>query len=239
MVRNDGGATIFKTRVNRLGIGVLLFAICVPSPRDTTAQVRLTRPTEESAAAQGLPAPGTYKIDPDHSFTYFSAWHHIVGRVRGRFEKTQGTITVTPDLATCAVDITIDPSSISTQNTERDEDLRGPAFFDVKEFPTVTYQGRGIRRVSGDTWRLDGSLTIRGVTKVVPLTFAFSGLFPDTKPGRPARAAFHGSAATRRADFGMTRDNRMELGLSPGPQPDVGIEIDVEANASVPIHSSQ
>ena len=53
-------------------------------------------------------------------------------------------------------------------------------------------------------------------------------------PGRPVRAAFHGSAATKRVDFGMTRDNRMELGPSPGPQSDVEIEIDVEANASVP-----
>jgi polyisoprenoid-binding protein YceI len=95
----------------------------------------------------------------------------------------------------------------------------------------MTYHGRGIRRVSGSSWTLDGSLTIRGVTKVVPLTFTFNGWFPDVQPSKPARAAFHGSAATKRGDSGMTRDNLMELGASPAGT-DVEIEIDVEADAN-------
>jgi hypothetical protein len=55
-----------------------------------------------------LPAPGTYQIDPVHSFVYFGAWHHIVGLVRGRFDNTTGTITVAQDPAACALDVTID-----------------------------------------------------------------------------------------------------------------------------------
>jgi polyisoprenoid-binding protein YceI len=186
-----------------------------------------------SSAAPALPSPGTYKIDPDHSFAFFSAWHHIVGRVRGRFEKVNGTITVSQDPAACAVDVTIDPSSISTQIAERDEDIRGPAYFDVKKFPAMTYRGRGIRPVSAG-WTMDGSLTMHGVTKVVPLTFVFNGSFSDVKPGGPARVAFHGTAATKRTDFGLgVRDNLGELGLSP-VGPDVEIEIDVEADATPP-----
>jgi len=80
----------------------------------------------------------------------------------------------------------------------------------------MTYHGRGIRRVSGSSWTLDGSLTIRDVTKVVPLTFTFNGTAPS-EPGKPARVAFHGSAATKRADFGMTRDLLQELGVPPRP----------------------
>jgi polyisoprenoid-binding protein YceI len=80
---------------------------------------------------------------------------------------------------------------------------------------------------------MDGSLTIRGVTKEVPLTFQFKGLFPDMPAGKPARASFHASAAVKRGDFGMTRDNLMELGPNP-KRPDVEIQIDVEANASTP-----
>jgi polyisoprenoid-binding protein YceI len=76
-------------------------------------------------------------------------------------------------------------------------------------------------------------LTIRGVTKPVPLTFTFKGEFPDTPAGKPARVAFHGVAETKRGDFGMTRDNLVELGTSP-TGPDVQIEIDVEADASSP-----
>jgi len=184
-------------------------------------------------ATQTLPAPGTYKIDPDHSFAYFGARHHVVGLVRGRFDKVTGTITASEDLAACGVDVTIDTSSISTQNTERDEDLRSPAYFDVAKFPAMTYHGRGIRRVSGSSGLMDGSLTIHGVTKVVPLTFTFNGSFPDIPPGKPARVAFHGSAAAKRADFGIgARDNLMELGSSPAP--DVEIQIDVEADANFP-----
>ncbi|WP_429628751.1 YceI family protein [Tunturiibacter psychrotolerans] len=161
----------------------------------------------------------------------FSAWHHLVGRVRGRFDKVTGTITVSPDPAACSVDVTIDVSTISTQISKRDEDLRGDAYFDVKKFLTMTYQGRGIHRVSPDLWRMDGSLTMHGVTKVVPLTFKFNGTFSDTEPNEPARVAFHGTAGLKRAAFDMgARDNSSEVGDSTGP--DVDIEIDVEADAA-------
>jgi polyisoprenoid-binding protein YceI len=238
MVRKNGGNMIFKKLVNYFAIGLfaigaLLFTICAaPSTRGAAAD-RPAKPAQKGAAAQALPASGTYKVDTDHSFLYFGARHHVVGLVRGRFDKVAGTITASQDLAACSVDITIDVSSISTQNSERDEDLRGPAYFDVSKFPTMTYQGRGIRRGSGSSWMMDGSLTIHGVTKVVPLTFTFNGAFPDTKPGKPARVAFHGTAGTKRADFGIgARDNLKELGASTAP--DVEIEIDVEADAASP-----
>jgi len=182
------------------------------------------------AGGQTLPAAGTYELDPPHTFAYFNARHLIVGLVRGRFDKVAGTITVTQDPAACTLDVTIDASSISTQNGMRDEDLRGPAFFDVKDFPTVSYHGHGIRRASGNSWIMDGSLTIRGVTKVVPLRFTFNGTAPS-EAGKPVRVAFHASAGVKRADFGMTRDNLKELGAFPAPGADVAIEIDSEALA--------
>ena len=76
----------------------------------------------------------------------------------------------------------IDPSSISTQVAERDEDLRGSAYFDVKMFPAMTYKGHRMRRISGNSWRMDGSLTIHGVTKVVPLVHLQRGV-SDVPPG--------------------------------------------------------
>jgi polyisoprenoid-binding protein YceI len=209
----------------------ILLPLCALAPH-TSAQ-HATAPAHKDPAAQALPAPGTYKIDPLHSFAYFSAWHHIVGRVRGRFDKVTGTIVVSPDPAACSVDVNIDLSTISTQVIPRDEDLRGPAYFDVAKFPTMTYQGRGIHRVSPDQWQMDGSLTIHGVTKIVPLTFKFNGIFAGGKPGQPARAAFHGTAATKRAQYGIgARDNLQEVGDATAP--DVDIEIDVEADATPP-----
>jgi len=224
---------IFKRLFNVFEIGALLFAVCASPSMKAAAADQAAKRDHKMTASQALPAPGTYEIDPDHSFAYFGARHHVIGLVRGRFDKVTGTITASKDPAACSVDIAIDPSSISTQNTERDEDLRSPTYFDVKKFPTMTYHGRGIRHVSGNSWAMDGSLTLHGVTKAVPLTFTFNGSFADVKPGKPARVAFHGSAATKRAEFDIgARDNLEELGASLAP--DVAIEIDVEADAKVP-----
>jgi polyisoprenoid-binding protein YceI len=186
-----------------------------------------------SSSTATLPAPGTYNIDPAHTFAYFGARHHIVGLVRGRFDRVTGTISAAKEPPDCAVDISIDTASINTQVARRDEDLRGPDFFDVKNFPTMSYRGRGIRQTADGAWAMDGSLTIRDVTKEVPLTFRFKGLFPDPAQSHPPRAPFHATAAVKRGDFGITRDNLMELGSNP-KGPDVEIEIDVEANASTP-----
>jgi polyisoprenoid-binding protein YceI len=231
MVSRNAGRSIFKKLPYLFGVGALSFASCAGSWTSATAEQPPAAPVQKSVKAQALPAPGTYKIDPAHSFAYFSAWHHLVGRVRGRFDKVTGTIIVSPDPSACSVDVTIDVSTISTQISKRDEDLRGDAYFDVKKFLTMTYQGRGIHRISSDLWRMDGSLTMHGVTRVVPLTFKFNGTFSDTEPNEPARVAFHGTAGLKRAGFGMgARDNSAEVGNSTAP--DVDIEIDVEADAT-------
>ncbi len=208
-------------------VGLVILALC------GIAVLTMGMPSglASSSGMDSLPGPGTYDVDPIHSFAYFGAWHHIVGLVRGRFDKVTGTISAAKDPADCAVDISIDTASVDTQFARRDEDLRGPDFFDVKNFPAMTYRGRGIRKSGDGAWVMDGSLTIRGVTKVVPLTFRFKGMFPDMPAGQPARASFHATAAVKRGDFGMTRDNLMELGPNP-KGPDVEIELDVEANAS-------
>jgi polyisoprenoid-binding protein YceI len=210
-------------------VGLVVLALC------GITVLTMGAPTELafSSSMAPLPEPGTYNIDPIHSFAYFGAWHHIVGLVRGRFNKVTGTITAAREPADCTVDISIDTASVDTQFARRDEDLRGPDFFDVKNFPAMTYRGRGIRTSADGTWVMDGSLTIRGVTKQVPLTFRFKGMFPDTPAGQPPRASFHATAAVKRGDFRMTRDNLMELGTN-SKGPDVEIEIDVEANADAP-----
>src|ERR1700691_471641 len=218
-----------RTGMVKTVAGVVILALC------GIAVVTIGPPKglASSSSIATLPASGTYLIDPAHSFAYFGALHHIVGLVRGRFDKVTGTITAAKEPADCAVDISIDTASINTQIARRDEDLRGPDFFDVKNFPAMTYRGHGIRSSADGAWVMDGSLTIRGVTKEVPLTFRFKGMFPDMPAAQPARASFHATAAVKRGDFGMTRDNLMELGPNP-TGPDVEIEIDVEANASTP-----
>ena len=209
---------------------LLLALVTVPLMGFSSPQQVMPQKME---SAQKLPPPGPYKIDSAHSFAFFGARHHVVGLVRGRFDKVTGTVTSAKDPANCALDVTIDVASISTQNKERDEDLLGPPYFDVKNFPTMTYKGQGLRHVSGNQWIMDGTLTMHGVSRTVPLTFTSNGAFADTQPNEPMRVAFHGSAAVKRADFGMgARDNLSELGMM--TTPDVAIEIDVEADAASP-----
>jgi polyisoprenoid-binding protein YceI len=234
MITRNSERTIVNKLPDFFGVGTLCLAICAGSWTSVVAQPPAT-PVQKSAQAQALPASGTYKIDPRHSFAYFSAWHHLVGRVRGRFDQVSGTITVSPDPAACSVDVTIDVATISTQVSQRDDDLRSDAYFDVKKFLTMTYQGRGIHRVSADLWRIDGSLTMHGVTKVVPLTFKYNGVFADAKPNQPARVAFHGTAGLKRAEFGMgARDNKAEVGDLTAPDVDIEIDVEADANPSTP-----
>src|SRR5580693_3892777 len=185
----------------------------------------------EGPASDALPAPGTYELDPPHTFIVWAAKHEVVGTVRGRFDKIAGTLVVAQDPAACTVDVTIEAPSLSTQNPIRDADLKSPAFFDAAKFPTITYRGHGIHR-SEAGWVMDGTLTIREVSLVVPITFAFRGVAP-AQSGKPTRVAFHGHADAKRAEFNMTRDLVEEIGAN-ATGFDVAIEIDAEALAKAP-----
>jgi polyisoprenoid-binding protein YceI len=181
-----------------------------------------TRTGRAGDPAADRPATGVYAVDPVHTFVVFSARHLVIGRVVGRFDRLTGTLTVTEQLENWTVSATIDAASLTTHCGERDDDLRGPDFFDVTQFPTIRFEGCGVRP-AGDGWILDGALTIRSVTVPVTLDLRFRGTAHSTPP----RAGFHASTAVRRADFGMKRDLITEVGTSAAP--DVTIEIDAEA----------
>ena len=82
---------------------------------------------------------------------------------------------------------------------------------------------------------MDGSLSMHGVSKIVPLTIKFNGTFSDTEPNKPARVAFHGTAGLKRAAFDMgARDNSSEVGDSTVPDVDIEIDVEADANPSTP-----
>lgn len=221
-----------RRNLGSLALGLMaltLFAAATPDKQGMVAPVKQNL----KAPHRTLPLSGTYQIDPAHTFAFFGARHHVVGLVRGRFDKVQGTFTAAKDPSACAIDVSIDVASISTQVAARDADLRSPEYFDVKAFPAMTYRGRGIKPGPGATWIMDGVLTLHGVSKMVPLTFTFNGVMDAIKSGEPIRVALHGIAATKRAEYGIgKRDNLDELGTLSSP--DVQIELDVEAESTVP-----
>jgi polyisoprenoid-binding protein YceI len=200
-------------------------ANAVPAPPEPSGH------PAESPASNALPAPGTYELDPPHTFIVWAAKHEVVGTVRGRFDKIAGTLVVAQDPAACTVEVTIEAPSLSTQNPIRDADLKSPAFFDAAKFPTITYRARGIHR-SEEGWVMDGTVTIRETSQVLPVRFAFRGVAP-AQSGKPTRVAFRAHADAKRADFAMTRDLVEEIGAN-ATGFDVAIEIDAEALAKAP-----
>lgn len=99
-----------------------------------------------------VPPAGAFDIDPVHTFVSFSAQHLVVGRVRGRFETVRGTVTVAEDPSASTVQASIDPASITTLNSVRDEDLRSEHYLDVERYPTAGYRSTATRELARGAW---------------------------------------------------------------------------------------
>ena len=143
---------------------------------------------------------GTWDIDELHSDVGFIVRHMVVAKVRGRFSEVKGTIVTAENPLDSSVDVTIGLNSISTYNETRDNHLRSADFFEVETYPEMTYRASGARQ-DGDNFVLDGELTLKGVTRVVPLTFEFNGVGGD--PWGGTRAGFSATAQINRRDFNV------------------------------------
>jgi polyisoprenoid-binding protein YceI len=152
---------------------------------------------------------GTWTIDPVHSEVGFSVRHMMVSKVRGRFTKFSGELVTADDPLASTVTAEIDLSSIDTGNEQRDGHVRSADFFDVENHPVMTYRSTGLRR-DGGRYVLDGELTLRGVTRNVPLTVELNGFGPDPYGG--TRAGFTATGEINRQDFGVTWNAALEHG---------------------------
>ncbi|WP_031360369.1 YceI family protein [Caballeronia sordidicola] len=110
----------------------------------------------------------TYQLDPDHTYPSFEA-DHIGGLSvwRGKFDKSQGTVTLDRAAKTGAVEVTTDIASVHTGSTKLDQNLQSDQFFDASKFPDATYKGT-IEFTGDKPAAIVGNLTMHGVTK--PLT---------------------------------------------------------------------
>jgi len=124
-----------------------------------------------------------WKVDFDHSGLYFSI-NHIYSVVRGHFDKFEGTITFSPDdLANSRFDFEVETKSINTNNSKRDRHLNSADFFDSKKYPTMTFKSRAIKHVKDNQYTVDGTLTMKDVSKELSVPFTFLGIkdFPFDK----------------------------------------------------------
>jgi polyisoprenoid-binding protein YceI len=167
----------------------------------------MTAPTT-ATAIPGYVA-GTWNIDPVHSEVGFSARHMMVSKVRGRFTKFTGQIVTGEDPLASSATAQIDLSSISTGNEQRDAHIRSADFFEVETYPTMTFRSTGVR-ADGDKFILDGELTLKGVTRSVPLELELNGFGPDPYGG--TRAGFTATGEINRRDFNVNFSAPMETG---------------------------
>jgi len=155
-------------------------------------------------------AAETLKIDSDHSTVAFKVSHLVFSKVLGRFDRFEGTLTLDPaDLTKAAVSVSIDASSIDTNEPDRDKHLKSDAFFDVEKFPKLTFQSTAVRKTADNKYEMDGNLTMRGVTKPVTLKVDVIGIGPD-RGG--LRAGFEASTRVNRKDYGVSWNNIVEGG---------------------------
>lgn len=136
-------------------------------------------------------------IDPDHVFAWFRVNHLGFADTFGRFNDISGTI----DLDKGVVDIVIKSQSIDSQNEKRDQHLRGPDFFNAKQFPVLTFKAKSVKSLGDHTYQVSGDLMMRGVTKSLTLTVTKTGEGKD--PWGKERIGCEAQFTIKRSDFGM------------------------------------
>ncbi len=193
------------------------------------AHARAQAPAQAAAARPADPA--TWKIDKSHSELTFQI-RHFMGRVRGTFRDWRGTIVLADPAKweDATVDVAIQTASIFTDNDKRDADLRSSDFFAADSFPVITFKSTRIERI-GDTAKVYGNLTIRGVTRPVVLEGRFLGL--SQFPNKVDRVGFEASTTINRVDYGVTW-NRMVEGAGMTLGDDVKIDVTIEATRRRP-----
>ena len=156
----------------------------------------------------GLTA-GTYTVDPSHSEVGFTTRHAMVTKVRGSFSDVEGTVVLDEDANLISVTATVQMASIDTRSADRDAHLRSGDFFDVENFPTMTFVSKSVA-VGGEGFTVIGDLTIKGVTQEVTMDVEATGVATD--PFGNERAGFSTEFEINRKDCVLTWNAALESG---------------------------
>lgn len=128
-----------------------------------------------------------------------------VFRTTGSFKDWQGTVIVDDaDVARSTVAVKVKTTSIQMLDAQQTEMLKDAEFFDVAKFPEMTYASRRIERTGESTLTVDGEITLRGITRPMPLDVSVTDRKPDAAAG--ARyARFRAAGSLKRSEFGMVK----------------------------------
>ncbi len=170
-------------------------------------------------------AVGTWNVDPSHSTVGFVARHLMISKVRGTFTAFSGTVEIAEDRLASTVTASVEMASVQTGDEGRDGHLRTGDFFDVEQYPNMTFVSTGIRP-DGDDFVLTGELTIKGVTRSVEFALEYEGA--STDPWGNRKIGFSAETEINRKDFGLEWNVALETGgVLVGEK--VKIQLDIQA----------
>jgi polyisoprenoid-binding protein YceI len=165
----------------------------------------------------------SWQLDPMHTQVEFAVKHFGMMTVRGRFNEVTVTGTVDPaNPAATALDVTIAVASLNTHNALRDNDLRGSAFLELEQYPTITFRSTTAEQTGPDHYALTGDLTKKGITRPVTLQVQRYGELNDPTMGH--RIGYRAEGAIDRKDFGMSFDMLADGRIIVGHEVKISIE---------------
>ena len=153
----------------------------------------------------------TYTIDPVHSTAGFKVRHLMVSNVRGEFSNLTGKVVFdTDNPANSTVEASIDATTVTTREEQRDTHLKSADFFDVAKYPAITFVSKKVTGSDGE-YKVTGDLTIHGVTKSVVLDV--EGPAPEAKdPWGNLKSGASATTKISRKEFGMEFNMVLETG---------------------------
>lgn len=167
-----------------------------------------------------------WNIDTTHSTIGFAVRHMLISTVRGHFNTFSGTLNIDEaNPANAWVEAEVEVASIDTRDANRDNHLRSADFFDVENFPKITFKSTSVEK-NDDDYKVIGDLTLHGVTKPVAFDVEYSGIIKD--PYGLNRAGFTATSKISRKEFGITFNAVLETG-SAMVSDEVKITLDFEA----------
>ena len=143
---------------------------------------------------------GTWKADAVHSTVGFAVKHMGVSTVRGQFDEFDGTLEIGEN-GTARAFGTVQTASVDTHESQRDEHLRSPDFFDAENHPELKFESRAIEARDEDTFEITGDLTINGVTRGIVLDAEVTGT--DVDPQGNTRVGLEVTGELSRKDYEM------------------------------------
>ncbi|MFY7991392.1 MAG: YceI family protein [Fluviicola sp.] len=149
----------------------------------------------------------TWTLDPSHSELGFSVKHMMFTKVNGTFDAFEASLESNDDFTAATLKGKITVASVNTRNEQRDGHLKSPDFFDVESFPTIEFNADNVSLTSG---KVNGELTLRGVSKPVELHLDFHGTGKDPWGNTKAGVSFE--TKINRKDFGLNWNAALEAG---------------------------